>query len=164
MPPNKPDAPVLAPQQAQIPESRAATPRQRTKDELAFLPAAIEIMESPASPAARAVALTMAAFFTIAVIWAIFGKVDVGAIAQGRIVPTGGVQTIQPLEIGVVRAIHVRDGQAVKQGEMLIELDPTESEVDKEQMQRERLAALIELARLRAYLRAGWQGSGVYRT
>lgn len=154
MPPNKPDAPVLAPQQAQSPESRAATPRQRTKDELAFLPAAIEIMESPASPAARAVALTMAAFFTIAVIWAIFGKVDVVAIAQGRIVPTGGVQTIQPLEIGVVRAIHVRDGQPVKQGEMLIELDPTESEVDKEQMQRERLAALIELARLRAYLRA----------
>lgn len=155
MPPNKPSNPkVLATSADQDPEARAEAVTPRSKDEREFLPAALEILESPASPAARAVALTLTAFFTIALIWSIVGHVDVVAVAQGRIIPTGGVQTIQSLEIGVVRAIHVRDGQAVKKGDKLIELDPTESEVDKEQMERERMAALVDLSRLEALLRA----------
>ncbi len=144
---------MLADSTEQDAETRAEAAKPRSKDEREFLPAALEIMETPASPAARAVALTLAAFFTIAVVWSLVGELDVVAVAQGRIVPTGGVQTIQPLEIGVVRAIHVRDGQTVKKGDTLIELDPTESEVDKEQMVRERMAALVDLARLQALLR-----------
>jgi hemolysin D len=128
--------------------------RRRQEDELAFLPSAIKILERPASPAARAVALSLAAFFVIAIGWAYFGKVDIVAVAQGKIVTLGGLQTIQPLEIGVVRAIHVRDGQSVKKGDLLIELDPTESQVNKGQVMREFIAAETELARLEANLRA----------
>lgn len=145
---------MLAATADQDAEARSNPAEKRRKDELEFLPAALEILETPASPAARAVALTLTAFFSIAVLWAIIGEVDVVAIASGRIVPTGGVQTIQPLEIGVVRAIRVRDGQRVKKGEILLELDPTESEVDKSQVERERMSALVESARLQAMLRA----------
>ena len=145
---------MLAPTADQNPAERAQRPPKRAKDELEFLPAALEILETPASPAARAVALTLVAFFTVAVLWAIIGEVDVVAVAQGRIVSKGGVQTIQPLEIGVVRAIRVRNGQKVRKGDVLLELDPTESEVDKDQVARERMAALVDLSRLRAMLSA----------
>ena len=111
-------------------------------------------MERPASPAARTVALSLSAFFITAIAWSIIGKVDIVAVATGKIVPLGGLQTIQPLEIGVVRAIHVRDGQEIKKGDLLVELDPTESEVDKGQVVREFIAATAELRRLEANLRA----------
>ena len=117
-----------------------------------FLPAALEIMETPANPVGRILAITLAAFFSIALLWAVIGEVDVVAVATGKIVPTGGVKQIQALEIGTVRAIHVRDGQHVKAGEVLIELDPTDSEVDKGQMLRQRRTALIDIARLEANL------------
>jgi hemolysin D len=157
-PPELPSAPLPAlenkPVQAKVSWWERWLSRKRREDELAFMPSAIEVMERPASPAARAVAITVMAFFVIAVAWAIIGKVDIVAIAQGKIVPLGGLQSIQPLEIGVVRAIHVRDGQEIKKGDLLIELDPTESEVDKSQVIREYLASRIELSRLEANLRA----------
>ncbi|WP_420549576.1 HlyD family type I secretion periplasmic adaptor subunit [Curvivirga sp.] len=121
-------------------------------EERQFLPAALEIMETPAHPVGRMMAITLAAFFSIALIWASIGEVDVVAVATGKIVPTGGVKQIQALEIGTVRAIHVRDGQSVKQGDVLIELDPTESEVDKGQMLRQRRTAMLDMERLEANL------------
>ena len=149
-------APPAARPEAAAPENAAAPPRRmpsRGKDEREFLPAALEVLETPASPAARWTAITLAAFFTIAIAWSLIGTVDVVAVAQGRIVPAGGVKQIQPLEIGVVRAIHVRDGMAVKKGDVLVELDPTESEVDKGQLEQELMAAAVELARLHAMTR-----------
>ncbi|NIZ02924.1 HlyD family type I secretion periplasmic adaptor subunit [Thalassospira lucentensis] len=125
---------------------------KRGAQEREFLPAAIEIMETPANPLGRTVALSLAGFFTIAFGWATIGQVDVVAVAQGRLVPNGGVKQIQPLEIGTVRAIHVRDGQHVDVGDLLIELDPTESEVDKGQLLHERDASALDIARLRAFL------------
>lgn len=137
-----------------VPPANSNRRTKRGKDEREFLPAALEILETPASPAARGVALTLAVFFTIAVIWAIFGEIDIVAVANGKIVPTTGVKFVQPLEIGVVRAIHVRDGQSVKAGAPLIDLDPTESEVDKDQVSRELIVAQVEASRIEATLRA----------
>ncbi|MBN8196033.1 HlyD family type I secretion periplasmic adaptor subunit [Thalassospira povalilytica] len=125
---------------------------RRFAEEREFLPAAIEIMETPANPIGRTVALSLAGFFTIALAWSVIGEVDVVAVAQGRLVPTGGVKQIQPLEIGTVRAIHVRDGQHVSAGDLLIELDPTESEADKGQLLHERDAAALDIARLKTFL------------
>jgi hemolysin D len=95
--------------------------------ELEFLPAALEIVETPASPVGRAVAHTICIFFALALAWSCWGEVDVVAAATGRIIPSGRTKTIQPLEIGVVRAIHVSEGQAVRTGEPLVELDSTTS-------------------------------------
>ena len=68
--------------------------------------------------------------FCLALLWACFGTVDIVATASGKIVPSGRTKLIQPFETGVVRAIHVRDGQSVKAGEVLIELDPTMTDAE----------------------------------
>lgn len=90
-----------------------------------FLPAALEIMEKPPSPGLRWLMLSLCGLFTIALLWSCIGRVDVIANASGRVVPSGNVKIIQPIEIGMVRAIHVRNGQRVSAGQLLVELDPT---------------------------------------
>ncbi len=123
---------------------------RRDREELAFLPAALEIVETPPSPIGRLIALTIALLFCLALIWASFGSVDIVASATGKIIPTGRTKLVQPFETGVVRAIHVRDGQAVKAGDVLIELDPTINEAERGHLQSDLVAAQLDIARLRA--------------
>ena len=122
------------------------------QDERAFLPAALEIVETPPSPIGRAIGATLVAIFCLALIWATLGHVDIVASATGEIVPSGRVKVIQPLEIGAVRAIDVHDGQSVKAGDVLIELDPTMTEADQEHIRSDLIAAQLDVARLRAEL------------
>jgi hemolysin D len=122
------------------------------KNEVEFLPAALEIIETPASPIGRTIAGTLIAFFLIAILWASFGSVDIIATAQGKIVPTGRTKIIQPFETGVVRAIHVQDGQQVKAGDVLIEIDSTISESERDRLQKEYMTSALDAARLKASL------------
>ena len=124
----------------------------RERDELAFLPAALEIVETPPSPIGRAIGTTIIALFCLALIWAAFGQVDIIASAPGKIVPSGRVKLIQPFESGVVRAIDVRDGQSVKAGDVLIELDPTMTTAEADHIRSDLIAAQLDVARLRAAL------------
>src|SRR5205823_2917844 len=77
---------------------------------------------------------------------------DIVATASGRVIPTGRSKVIQPLEGGVVRAIHVQNGDAVKAGDVLIELDPTESDADRNRLAGEVMQSRLEAARLEALL------------
>jgi len=124
----------------------------RSNEEREFLPAALELIETPASPVGRAVAITICAFFALAIAWATFGRLDIIATAPGKIVPTGRSKVIQPFETGVVRAVDVHEGQAVKAGDVLVELDPTESAAERDRLQSELTAQLLAAARLRAAL------------
>jgi hemolysin D len=142
-------APVPAPQQA--PKQTPKKPK-RSAEELAFLPAALEIVETPPSPIGRAIGGTIMLLFVLALAWACLGEIDIVAAAQGKIVPTGRIKVIQPLEIAVVRAIHVRDGQTVKAGDTLIELDPTINAAEASRLKSELVAAQVNVARLRAAL------------
>jgi hemolysin D len=125
---------------------------RRGESELAFLPAALEIVETPPSPIGRAIGVTVICLFCLALAWASFGTVDIVATAPGRIIPTGRTKVIQPFETGVVRAIHVRDGQSVKAGDLLIELDPTISGAELGHLKSDLASADLEVARLRAEL------------
>ncbi len=116
--------------------------------ETAFLPAALEIQETPPSPAGRAVLWIIICFFIAAVVWASLGQVDIVAVAQGRIIPSGHSKVVQPLEIGTVRAIGVSEGQPVKAGQVLIELDPRSTQADVAQLNEEHEAAQRETLRL----------------
>jgi hemolysin D len=120
-----------------------------------FLPAAIEIMEQPAPPLGRALIWSLCAFFTIAVGWSVVGRVDIVAVATGKVVPQGRTKVVQPLEIGVVRAIHVADGDRVTVGQPLIDLDPTDATADLDKMERERVARALDVARLDSLLSGG---------
>src|SRR5947199_605686 len=129
-----------------------AAARRRRDYELAFLPAALEIVETPPSPIGRAIGATIIALFCVALAWACLGTIDIVASAPGKIIPTGRTKVIQPFEIGVVRAIHVRDGQQVKAGDPLIELDATMNQADREHLQGDFTASQLDIARLRAVL------------
>jgi hemolysin D len=117
-----------------------------------FLPAALEIMEKPPSPGFRWLMLILCSLFAIAVLWSIVGRVDVVAIASGKVIPSTSVKVIQPIEIGAVRAIHVRNGQRVRRGQLLIELDPTLAGADEAQATQGLLSARIARARNGAIL------------
>ena len=124
----------------------------RTAQELAFLPAALEIVESPPSPAGRAIGATVILVFAAALAWAAFGEIDIVASAQGRIVPTDRVKVIQPMEIGVVRTLLVEDGQKVKAGDVLVEIDSTVNEAEARQARRDLRTTRLDITRLRAAL------------
>jgi len=126
--------------------------KQRDRDELAFLPAALEIVETPPSPVGRAIGATIIALFTLALVWAGLGHVDIVATATGKIIPTGHSKVIQPFETGVVRAIHVADGKTVNEGDVLIELDPTITASETTHLQSDLVSARLDIARLRAAL------------
>ena len=120
-----------------------------------FLPAALEILETPASPVGRAIGGLIILFFAIAIAWATFGHVDIIATAQGKIVPTGRTKTIQPLETGIVAAIHVQDGDKVRAGQVLIELDRTVTQAERKHVMSDLTASQLDVARLVA-LRDGF--------
>lgn len=120
------------------------------KDEREFLPAALEILETPPSPAGRFLAMAIGSFFLIAVLWSFIGKVDVLATATGRLVPAGKVKVIQPLDPGLVRAIAVQDGDRVRAGQLLIELDPTQVGADRDRLARDLATTSLDVARLTA--------------
>ncbi|MCP5381637.1 MAG: HlyD family type I secretion periplasmic adaptor subunit [Kordiimonadaceae bacterium] len=121
-------------------------------EEADFLPAALEILEKPASPVGRGMMLLIILFFTIALIWSIFGRVDEVASAQGKVTPLGDIKVIQPAQLGVVRNILVSDGQAVQAGESLIELDTTISLADEQRARRELQIARVAKAKNEAIL------------
>ena len=123
---------------------------RKERDELAFLPAALEIIESPPSPIGRAIALLIMLFFCLALAWASLGSVDIVASAPGKIIPSGRTKVVQPFETGVVRAIHVRDGQMVQAGDALIELDPTMTEAERDHLRSDLIAEKLNIARLHA--------------
>jgi hemolysin D len=100
----------------------------------------------------RAIAGTIILFFVAALAWATFGWVDIIATAPGKIVPTGRSKVVQPFETGVVRAIHVQDGQAVKAGDVLVELDPTSNAADEKRLGRDLVQDQLDVARLEGLL------------
>lgn len=128
---------------------RSARPRSDHE----FLPAALEIMEKPPSPGLRWLMLSLCGLLVIALVWSIVGRVDVVATASGKVIPSGNVKQIQPIEIGSVRAIHVRNGQHVEAGQLLIELDPTLVGAEAEQAKKGLLNAEVDAARNAALLR-----------
>jgi hemolysin D len=127
----------------------------RRSQELAFLPAALEIVETPPSPTGRMIAATIMLLFCAALVWSWWGTIDIVASATGKIVPSGRTKVIQPFETGVVRSIPVQDGQVVKAGDVLIELDPTVNAADRDHQRSDLLAEQLNIARLHAALAGG---------
>jgi hemolysin D len=129
-----------------------AGPKTRDREELEFLPAALEIVETPPSPLGRAIGATLIGLFVLALAWASLGHVDIVATAPGKIIPTGHSKLIQPFETGVVHAILVANGQTVNAGDVLIELDSTINEGETNHLRSDLQSAQLDIARLRAAL------------
>ncbi|MBB4845578.1 hemolysin D [Paucibacter oligotrophus] len=127
---------------------------KRLADERAFLPATLALQETPPHPAPRRAAIAICSLFVIALLWSIFGQIDIVAVSQGRIIISQRSKTIQPLETSVVKAIHVKDGDRVKAGQLLISLDATATQADANRVIEERSAAWSELLRSQSLLKS----------
>jgi hemolysin D len=123
-----------------------------------FLPAALEILDTPANPAGRAVMATICVALVVAVVWSSLGQVDIVATAPGSVIPAGKSKVVQPLEAGVLRAIRVEDGDHVAAGQILFELDQTVAAADRDRIGRDWRQARLDAAGLGA-LSADLSGS-----
>lgn len=127
-------------------------PEARLRHEAEFLPAALALQDSPVSPAPRVAMWLIMLFVLIALVWAFVGKIDVVATANGKLIPDDRIKTIQPLEPAKVTAIHVVDGQQVKQGDLLIELDGTIAEADVQRLNSELTTSRLQSIRASMFL------------
>ncbi len=142
-------------------EREQLAPEKRLKSEIEFLPAALELMETPPSHTARWILWGTLVFIIIALTWSIFGQLDIIAVAQGKIIPSGQVKVVQPYETAVVKRLYVRDGMQVKKGQLLIELDATELGAEQEKVHSSWLDATLAAARARSLLAAVQQKAAV---
>ncbi len=126
----------------------ARQPRLRRGDH-EFLPAALEILETPLSPVRSTMIVTICAFAAAALVWSYVGRVDIIAVAQGKIQPVGRTKTIQPLETGKILKLLVGNGEVVKAGQVLAELDPAEAEADAATLRTDLYARKAEAIRRR---------------
>lgn len=135
-------------------ERRQFDPPRRLSHEAEFLPAALALQDTPVSPAPRAAMGLLMTLCFLAFVWAVFGEIDIVATASGKLVPNDRTKVIQPMETAVVRAIHVSDGQQVKAGDVLVELDDTSADADSRRLSNDLIAARLQAARGKAFLDA----------
>ena len=122
------------------------------REEAEFLAGALALQRSPPSPAPRVALWLICIFAMLALVWAIVGQVDVVATARGKIVPSGRSKAIQAIETASVKSIRVRDGDSVRAGDLLLELDATAATADTDRIENERIAARLQTLRSQAML------------
>lgn len=122
--------------------------------EAEFLPAALSIQTQPVSPAGRWVARILMLLILVLFVWSVVGHIDIIVNAQGKIIPGGYTKTISSVEVASVRALNVEEGQAVKAGDVLIELDTRASDSERDKSEGDRQTAWLQAERSRAMLKA----------
>jgi hemolysin D len=125
---------------------------RRHGHEAEFLPAALALRDTPLHPAPRIAMGLIMLFALIALLWAVFGNIDIVASAQGKLIPDDRSKVVQPMETASVLAIHVRDGQRVAAGDLLIELDATQVRADSTRIDQDFQSARLDVALARALL------------
>ncbi len=142
-------------------EDRRAERSRSPFDEPEFLPAALEVIERPVSPTARLTGWVLLFGLIATLAWLVLGRVDVVASAEGRVLPSDDVKLVQPTGTGIVRRIYVHDGDFVRKGQALVDLDPTVSTAEEAQAAQALLSARLDVARNSAIANA-LSGRGIH--
>ena len=122
------------------------------------MPPVLEVQERPTSRIAVTAAQAVCLCLLVGFIWAALSPRPTHVVMHGKIIPSGRVQVIEPLEPATVKSIHVRNGDVVTQEDVLLTFDPTEIEADRDRLKRELETANADVARLQATLDALNQG------
>jgi hemolysin D len=115
-----------------------------------FLPSLVRLQESPPSPLGRRVLAATLVFLVAVLLWAMFGRLDIIAVADGRLVPDTYVKIVQPTDSGVVKEILVKEGEEVKTGQVLMRMDAALSESDLKALSADYQNKRIALRRIDA--------------
>ena len=122
------------------------------KDKHEFKPLLVEIEDRPVNPLGRLLLWTVIFFMIFGGLWLYFGKIDVVVSARGKLIPSGEVKILQPMETGVISKLLVKEGQFVKEGQVLLEIDPSVTETDLESKMKTLEVLEVEIARLEALI------------
>ena len=124
------------------------------EDEAEFLPAALSLQEQPVSPASRLVAWLLMLLVLVLFVWSIFGRMDIIVNATGEIIPSGRTKAIASVEVASVKAIYVDEGQKVKKGDVLIDLDASLPDAEHDKAMSSIVEATLQRARAQAMIAA----------
>lgn len=130
--------------------------------ERSFLPAALEVIETPPNPMGRLLMVAIGLTTLCAIGWTYFGHVDIVAVAPGKFITPSRTQVVQAFETSTVAAILVRPGDIVRAGAPLIELDKTTALAERDRAATERALAKLDMLRLDAFL--GGRNSADFRS
>jgi len=133
-----------------VPEGRISARIQA--DPRDFQPALVRLQEAPPNPLGRRVLWVTLAFVVALILWATFGKLDIVAVAEGKLVPDTYLKIVQPTDSGVVKEILVKEGQSVTSGQVLMRMDTTLSESDIKALTADSENKRIALRRIDAQL------------
>ncbi len=117
----------------------------RSRDEAEFLPAVLALQDTPLSPLPRVALWTLLSLLLLALLWACFGKIDIVAVATGRVVLNGNSKVIQAPDNARISQIHVTDGQLVKAGDVLLTLDAEAAQADVSRLQKSLSSAQLDV-------------------
>lgn len=124
------------------------------EQEAEFLPAALALQEKPVSRTARLTGRLLMSMVVLALLWAIWGEIDIVVNASGKIIPSGHTKTIASIDVAAVRALHVHEGKFVHAGDVLIELDTSAPDAERDKASGDAGAAVLQAARARALMAA----------
>ncbi len=128
--------------------------RMLTEDEAAYLPAALAVQARPMSRTVRLTAWTLMTLVVLVVAWACIGTIDIVVTASGKVVPSARSKTITSVDVAVVRALHVQEGQRVKAGDVLVELDTSATDAERDKAVGDAAVSSLEAARSQALIEA----------
>jgi len=124
------------------------------EQEAEFLPAALSLQEKPVSSTARLTGRILMAIVVVALLWSILGQIDIVVNATGKVIPSSYTKTIASVDVASVRAVHVKDGQMVKAGEVLVELDTSAPDAEHDKATGDVMASSLQVARSQAMVQA----------
>lgn len=123
-------------------------------DEAEFLPHVLSLQMTPVSPVGRWVARILVAALLIALSWSVLGTMDIVVVGQGKIIAGGYTKTIASVELAKVVSLHVQEGQSVKTGDVLIQLDARGADAEQDKVDVDRQLTLLQMGRAKALLAA----------
>ena len=115
-----------------------------------FQPLLVEIEDRPLNPLGHIILWLIMGVLVIGMLWLYFGKIDVVVSARGKIVPSGEIKTLQPIETGVVSKILVKEGDYVTKNQILMQIDPTVTQTNLESKIKNLAVVNLEIKRLEA--------------
>lgn len=122
------------------------------QDRHEFKPLLAQIEDSPLNPLGRTILYLVFAFIALALLWLFLAKVDIVVSSRGKVIPSGEIKILKPLESGVVSKIYIKDGDLVKKGDILMQIDPSVTDTTLKTKQENLEAVTSDIAILNALI------------